>query len=39
MDDYSNIPDVPWQIALMAFVSLWGFFSSAAALRLAALAN
>jgi hypothetical protein len=39
MDDYSNRPGVPSQLALMAFVSLWGFLSCAAALQLAALGN
>ena len=39
MDDYSRTPDVPSQLALMAFVSLWGFLSCVAALRLAALAT
>lgn len=36
MDDY-DAPDVPAQLALMAFVSIWGVLTCWAALRLAAL--
>jgi hypothetical protein len=38
MDDY-NAPDVAAQLALMVFVTLWGFLSCSAALRLAVLGS
>jgi hypothetical protein len=38
MDDYLNEPDVPSLVALIVFVSLWGVFTCAAALKFAALA-
>ena len=37
MNDYNSKPDVPSQIALIAFVSLWGLLTCSAALQFAVL--
>ena len=43
MDNFSRsmdgAPDVPAQLALLAFVSLWGLLTCCAALQLAALGH
>jgi hypothetical protein len=37
MNDYIDAPDIPLQVALIIFVTLWGALTCVAALRLSAL--
>ena len=37
MNEFEGSADIPSMVALMAFVSLWGFVASAAAIYAAAL--